>query len=356
MIDEYNYKGYFLDFLEGKLTDLEVENLMTFLEKNPTFEDNLLHFDQYAIESNSDITISKKILLKSLDHFESINDSNLDEFCIAFYEKDLSASANEKLLKYLDIHPERVIDFDNYGKVYIKPQINLKFPTKSKLKRFNLLPLYRIFAVSASVAACLLLLIYLIPSFNQITSIATHTIAITKGKSIDNLKEQSKNLNVVLDDKLPLSRRRNQIISDILHIKQITLIANNKTDSLYKEEINIKSINSLKINILNLPISNENTSLLAISLRKNPYYPKVSFLSIREFAIRKLHKAIEPNLSDKTEDYNITWWDIAKLGVTGINKLTGSEIKVDRKINEEGKIVAMVVESGNLGFSRSISK
>jgi hypothetical protein len=356
MIDGNNYESYFLDFLEGKLAEQEVEMLMAFLKNNPDLEESLIHYDKYVIESNPEITLSKNFLLKSLDNFHSINEHNFDEFCVAYYEKDLSTKADEELSKYLNVHPEKLRDFENYGKVYINPPLNLKYPFKSRLKKITLLPFYKIAYISTAAAAILLLFIYLIPSIKQFMPAEKQTVAITEEKNEHRIEALNEELEMIRGNKTPDSKKSNQVNPGNLYTKEIQLLNDNKVESLHKDEINLKSINSIKINNLKPPISIEKIYLTTGVERKNVDNNTTPYLNIREFAIRKLHKTIEPNLSERTDQINLTWWDLARLGVKGINKLTGSEIKMDGKINEEGKIVAMVIESGKLSFSRSESK
>jgi len=52
-IDRNNYESYFLDFLEGRLSEQEIDNLLTFLRNNPDLEDRLLSIDKYVVESNN---------------------------------------------------------------------------------------------------------------------------------------------------------------------------------------------------------------------------------------------------------------------------------------------------------------
>ena len=114
LIDRNNYESYFLDFLEGNLPEKDIDKLMAFLKNNPDLEESLLHFETYVIESKKEISLDKSFLLKSLDHFQSINNNNFDEFCVAWYENDLSPFSKEEFSKFLVLHPEKLPDFENY--------------------------------------------------------------------------------------------------------------------------------------------------------------------------------------------------------------------------------------------------
>jgi len=48
-IDHDNYESYFLDFLEGRLSEQEIDHLLTFLKNNPDLEDRLLSIDNMLL-------------------------------------------------------------------------------------------------------------------------------------------------------------------------------------------------------------------------------------------------------------------------------------------------------------------
>jgi hypothetical protein len=353
MIDENNYESYFLDFREGNLTEQEIELLMTFLNKNPHLEESLLNFDPYVIESISEISLNKKFLHKSLNDFRSINENNFDEFCIAFYEQDLSKELKQDLLTYIQDHPEKSKDFENYGNVYIHAPLNVTYPYKSKLKRFTLLPIYRIAYIVSAVAAVLMLIIYLLPFTQQLNRINKQTNMVKT-----DVKSKIQN-NVVIANsevKAALSGKRLHEMPTHLKTKQVSPVSDKTTDETARDENNIASINSIRLNDLKLPINSDKVSLISGMYPINTNNEHEHYLSIKEFAIEKLHKTIDPNLPESAKANRVTWWDLARLGISGINKLTGTEIKMDRKIDEEGEVVAMVIESGKLGYSRSVIK
>ena len=64
---------------------------------------------------------------------------------------------------------------------------------------------------------------------------------------------------------------------------------------------------------------------------------------------------------DDTEDSwmildRINLWKLAEAGVKGFNYLTESEVLIDKKINNEGKIVAFGLDSESFRFSSNRSK
>ena len=356
MINETNYERYFLNFLSDTLTEQEIEMLSDFFKKNPDLENRLLHFDTYRLEANPEIVLNKHFLYKSLDNFHTINEYNFDEFCIAYYEKNLSPAALNELSDYLNIHKEKVKDFKTYGKTHIEPSLNIKYPFKSNLKKINLVPFRRIAFVSSAAAIILLFFNYLIPFIKQTNTVNKQSFSIIEQKNAYKNQEKKDIANTLVTKKGIHNETKDYVNHDRLSLKQIPDLIVSENNTLLKEEVDIKSINPIKINDLNKLNSNESNYLTATLERKSVDIKQAPYLSLREFVIKKLHKKIETNQKEMQDDKNFTWWDIAKLGVNEINKLTGSEIIVDTKLNEEGKMVAMTFESGKFSISRTLSK
>jgi hypothetical protein len=355
-INRNNYESYFLDFLEGRLPELEIDELMAFLKKNPDLEDTLLHFDNYIIESNTDIKLNKGFLFKSLENFHSINENNFDEFCIAWYENDLSPASREELSKYLVSHPDKSRDFENYGKVFVKPDLNKRYAFKSKLKRFTLLTVYKYAYISAAAAAVLLIIFNIFPINKQSIPSNKTSGEIAERKIMPKPQNIVKNSELKSIVRTSSSKKSNYLIPAHLDSELADINTEQNNEGHLEELVNLEAINSIKIIKLNNTISSEKIALTLAQGKMNKADINLLYPGLKEFAIRRLHKNIEPDLSHPEDENSLSLWDIARLGVSGINKLTGSEIKLDLRINDEGKITAMAIESGNLGFSRSLGK
>jgi len=354
-IDRNNYESYFLDFLEGRLSEQEIDNLLTFLRNNPDLEDRLLSIDKYVVESNNAITLNKNFLFKSLDNFHSVNEHNFDEFCVAYYEKDLSDAASRDLSEYIRTNPRKLNEFEKYGKLFLNSSLDVKYPFKSKLKKFSLLSIRKLVYFS-SAAAILLLAFYLIP-FNQKYSASVKQTSVLNER-ISNTQTQNsvKSSELVSKNNKPFSEKRNPVILIGLNTKPANAIPENGNEILPEKSNNLTSIHSIEINNLKLPITLDKIAYSPAQDKKQTKSANLVYQSIREFALNKLQRNSEKNSNDNKSDNDLTLWDLATLGANGINKLTGSNIKLDRKLNDNGDMVTMAIESGKLGFSRSLSK
>jgi hypothetical protein len=355
-IDRSNYESYFLDFLEGRLPEKEVDELMAFINLNPDIEEILPYSDKYVVESNKELSLNKNFLFKSLENFDSINDSNFEEFCIAWYENDLSDASRKSFLKYLETNPAKSNDFESYGKVFLKPDLKNRFPHKSQLKKFVFSPAYRLISITSAAAAILFIFFYLYPFNKQFDQKNSGNIALSQKQSSSVSKSrvpvlamgQTVSANTILSNKVEVLQHNS--------LKSIPVNMVDQPDSAAREIINLALIDNIKFTKLSANISSENIALLQVSQINIPLVVNSNYPGLLNFAFNRLSQFLDGNSTGSEDESDLSFWNIAKMGVSGINKLTGSDIKLNRKIDEQGKITAMAVESGSLGFSRSVSK
>ncbi len=156
MVNMDNYEAFFLDFLEGNLTGKEERELFLFLEAHPQLREYLNEYEEVRL-SPPDKSFSGKNLLKKPDmNFEYIDDANVEEAMIAFWEGDLPVQKRTLVESYVNRHPENKKDFKLYGKVFLTPH-NILFDGKKKLFRKSR---REIFVLSGAGAAAVFLALF----------------------------------------------------------------------------------------------------------------------------------------------------------------------------------------------------
>ncbi|MNU56046.1 hypothetical protein D3C71_451330 [compost metagenome] len=107
-----NYESYYLDYLEGNLSDSERVALEEFLEAHPDLrlEDEDLVILDDAPELLS--PLEKEMLKKEEDRI--ISSENLDYFAIGKVENALSTNENTQLNAYLSAHPQAQKTIQDY--------------------------------------------------------------------------------------------------------------------------------------------------------------------------------------------------------------------------------------------------
>ena len=166
MINKENYEAYFLDYIEGNLSQEDTDMLLLFLDRNPELKNELEGFGSISLTPTSasfDINSLKKVDLVN----DTINESNFEEFAIATVENELNASKQRELQSAIQSNPSLEKEFGLVSKTLLKAKTYIKHPDKSELKKS--IPLFIPFLRYGSVAAILLLMIYFfIPKGNEI--------------------------------------------------------------------------------------------------------------------------------------------------------------------------------------------
>jgi hypothetical protein len=160
MINITNYEAYYLDFLEGNLSDDLAAQLMEFLALNPDLvvDEEMLSLLDLADEK---IIFPRTNSLKVPDLDSEINAQSVENFMIAAVENELESKRQAELTEFIQQNPQLERDFELFKQAKLKADVGIVYPAKNKLKRGKLIPMFGPFA---SIAAGLILYI----SFNML--------------------------------------------------------------------------------------------------------------------------------------------------------------------------------------------
>lgn len=149
MINRLNYESWFVDFLDGKLTGEQLDQLHVFLAKNPDLAAELeeISVDLPLIGSDTaKVTVAKK----EIAAVGSLNENSFETAFVAYHENDLSEAEQRELELFLAKNPFLRREFDWFGQLAVTHS-GESFPQKRGLKHtVPLPPLYR-YAAAASV-------------------------------------------------------------------------------------------------------------------------------------------------------------------------------------------------------------
>lgn len=162
-INTSNYELYFVNYYDGTLKPEEIDMLMAFLKAHPALEDEFFAFGEFQLPPAQEMTFSPKDLLKkTVSDKPYITENNIQEFLIAYIEKELSSQDIERLMAFLDKNPLYKKDLALYQKSILEPDMNIVFESKDTLKKKVITRERRIsyFWYSAvAAAACVLLIL-----------------------------------------------------------------------------------------------------------------------------------------------------------------------------------------------------
>jgi hypothetical protein len=153
-ITNKNYEAFYLDYLEGNLSEDVRLLFLDFLAKNPNLQ---LSDDSMPVIETTEITIDKdfKTTLYQINTaYAPINHSNCSVFLLASIENELTSEKTTELYAFLAQNVLAQKEFEQLKMTKLSPDLSQKFPDKQTLKKAVSKPLWPIYSTLA--AACLL--------------------------------------------------------------------------------------------------------------------------------------------------------------------------------------------------------
>ena len=160
-IDLNNYEAYFLDFMEGNLSEEEKHDLFAFLEHYPALKSEFeLDFGDISLFPDAVIFATKAEL--KIDEADLIITRNtLPDLMVASVEKQLSLKHEAQLMSYIDKNDLAAL-YTTYQNTVLKPDLAVVFDEKERLKqKGGILISMTTFKRAAAIAAVGLVLVTL---------------------------------------------------------------------------------------------------------------------------------------------------------------------------------------------------
>ena len=347
-ITRSNYEIYIIDYLDGRLNPVESAELLWFISQNPDLEEEFNSFINLKIPLQNLQTDSFQNLKKEFSDIAKITESNFEEFCIGYHEKDLDDNSIKKLFEYLKKNPEKKKDFEIYQKINLKADKQIVYSDKNLLKKHKpLIVRYLKPLIYSGIAAAILIAVLLILTPEKIKNKAipvAETNSVQPEKNINNIADNTVNINP--EEIKPLVKK---IITKKVKVP-ITYSASNYTD-----------IKETKRQIEQLPepisrIEIHQLKSLSTSSELKPEITKLPYTALKESKETE-EKSFAVQFAERVMvNENINMWTLAEASVKGLNYLTESDLHLDRKLKDNGKMSSISVESETFRFSAPLKK
>ncbi len=131
-ITRNNYEEFFIDYFDGNLNNHQVAELMLFLAQNSDLDNEFNQF-KYVELKKEPIKFEPKNFLKKTD--TTITGSVFFDKCIDKIENNLPEEKLISFNKELETDINKKKEFEIFTKTIIKPDLNITFNEKEKLKR-----------------------------------------------------------------------------------------------------------------------------------------------------------------------------------------------------------------------------
>lgn len=283
-----NYESYFIDYLEGNLSEEDRHAFELFLDKHPSLQ---LEGELPIITMNDNQNLSKEFVnqLRVFDEKEEVNENTIDGFLIASTEGILFIEKQQELQAYLLMNPRNLNSLGVYHKTKLKPDLEITFPNKQVLRKGNTRRL--IFGVVSGVAAIFLGVVFLFP---------TNETFYHQAKKLDvksNTNNYSTNFKAIEKQPTEFLQRGDQlpVISDSIGLTSKSELAQQPVNSDTNINTNLvivpqEMLTNLEPNqsqITSKTKEVENAEYLAFEAMKSPIEP------ILKFGLKKLRDNVD---------------------------------------------------------------
>ncbi|MBU8893678.1 MAG: hypothetical protein KOO66_12940 [Bacteroidales bacterium] len=358
-INRNNYEKYFLDFTEGKLLPFEESLLMSFLKSNPDLKEELdLLTDIPKLKSNTAFR-GKEVLRKSLTVSDNTS-NNFDELCIARIEGDLNEKEIVEFDSLINDHEKSEREFNLYKLTKITADETIDFSYKNRLKKkttgsFVFKNRYSVISAAASIVIAVA--VYNFLPKNQIGE----TIPAEKIAYIDDVESN--------ETKTEINRNISEEVTESVIVNKANsnrLINVDKNDNIVENSASnnpelIREYNQLaKLYPVEIEMEFKSTvkKLAFINPVEYNYPEKKSqennsqYISVKSFLAETFNKRV---LKKENKD-RLELFDFAQAGVEGINKITGSNMTLQRIYDENGMPDKTEFNSRLIAFSSPAKK
>jgi len=358
--DRTNYEIWLIDYLDGSLNPQQERELISFMDENPDIREEFEELSQYIIKSSATPFASKNLLKKSVS---DLSESQFELLCVAASENDLSTQQRDELQIIIDGNPSRRKTFDFVNRIkLVAPDI--RFNKKSTLRKLSAgQKIVRFSLIGLSAAAGLTILISIL---NISVKHNYEPKSLTASNlTIDSNKVHALNSPVVAKNNIEKQKishsggksviytLNNAITSETMTslIKQATI-----DSSAGKQQIEHVSISKIdfKQNV-NLLEKESTSTLLAInannvSVTETPEKPGFINAFIAKVFREKILKSKTP------ESGAIKGYEIADVGINGLNKLLGWQMSLQKTRDEKGDLKSLYFSSKIVKFNAPVKK
>lgn len=349
-ISRQNYEQYFIDYLDGKLDEKQVEVLMSFLEFNPDLKEEFADIEKMCLAPDDLEFSGKPNLLKSeTDLLEAAILKDFDMYCISSMENDISGEEEEILQGILEEDSDRQDTYMLYQSTRLLPDESILYQGKARLKKRYIPVFYRI-ALPAAAAVVAFLIVFQIFRGNGMEVYQADQI----NQSSETSGEHPEMLS--LPEEPGRSKEKRPPITTQESSTEISpekdLSTTQKGFQLAETSMTDTEV-EIRREIIQLDrMASKPVPPLVHSHHKSREMPSAS-LAIRQSSRLPDNR----NASEISADNpRLSLWILADASVRGLNSVSEDEFHLDRKKDKNGKTRRITFDTPVFGISAPLRK
>lgn len=359
-IDRSNYEIWFIDWLEGNLDTFQAERLNLFLNENPDLKEELNGLNLATVEPFNR-PFSRKELMKKLPSDITLN--QFEYLCAAFLENDLTSDQKSELLQIVasDAGKKRSFDLIQRSRLAAVP---VSFRHKNRLfRRTTKAKIIRLSVIGLSAAAAVTLIIttYLTPPGNINSDINNFSVT---GNAEANIPHQPSEITpgTVTEEVKVLPGNKKSI-------KVLAVVRKQTMDAANSESVSSMPVDSMIINtsprepaIERIKINTQISFKEEISSGKLVASATVMIIPEKDEERNSISRFISKTFREKilkeepSPDRPLKGYEIAEAGVTGLNKILGWEMALNRNSDDKGELKSVYFSSRIVKFTAPVKK
>jgi len=131
-INRSNYESYFIDYIDGTLSDDLVDDLLDFLQENPDLAEELNAVKSMTLEPQQSTFTAKASLYKNTNE---ISADSFEMQAVAYLEGDLKEPAQQQFLTEIADDSDKLKTLHLLQKAKLNPNLAIVYPNKKELLR-----------------------------------------------------------------------------------------------------------------------------------------------------------------------------------------------------------------------------
>ena len=389
-INDSNYEEFLIAETEGLLNTGQLASLEEFISINPQFEQDRRLYAIAHLQADNEVVFEAKDSLKQKAiAVGPIDAVTFETYMVRETEGDLNAEEKLQFAEFMQYNPHLEKDHKLYKHTILSAETNIVFENKDQLKQ-SVTPFRRIvyYALSAAASLALILSVYFLLNRNDIPG------NIAERGNVRNKIDQQiikpaypvpDNLvadNTEHDAKVPSEHvNTNNKINNTPQPADANVKTNNtKTDLAIADRQSIEPMQTKAVRKVTTRqfVDPQFTFIRSSQMYMNKqiefYYnlklaEQIEYAQINtkdknpgktilNAATGKAEELFATNQNKPTKEgkKNISLWTFAELGVQTFNTVTSSELELNLRKDEEGKVVAYGIQSSLIDFEKEVKK
>lgn len=340
-ITRNNVEAWMLDYQEGNLSDVRINELLTFLKSHPELPIDPDFSDFLTLEAPVLTYPGKSDLFRTDLNLPELSEDEID--CIARIEGDMIPAEEEAFDSSLGANLEKAVLFQSLKQTILKPDTSIVYGEKDSLRKRGIqIPLYVYSLVSA---AAIIIFGWFIFSPNEVIQ-EPQLIAKDTSRQIiylNKLINPSKFDKIAMAEpvKILLAPDAKPIIEPIVD-HDFALLSISPAEKL-----------PVRLLISSSPIDDKSYAFIH---RAPPYQEDYEYQTLLAYTGSVLRERILGQDADFVKKTKFSFWELADVGIDKVSNALALPVDLNRQYNDNGKLESIAFDSRLVAFSTPINR